>query len=133
MSKTGFIKMFLVGMSMMSFMSCATIVSGGSPQIIIDGNAKEPVTIITEKQTYSNVELPAVVKVRRHAIDGQRVHIKSENYSYRDIVLEKKTNSWTFANILIGGLIGWAVDLGTNCVSVPQQKHFYIEAESKNN
>lgn len=112
--------------TIISFSSCATIVSG-SPKITIDGNVKEPVTIVTEKQTYSNVTLPIQVKIKRHAIDGQRIQIKSENNQYKDIVLEKKTNSWAFGNILLGGLIGWFVDLGTNAVSIPQQKHFYIE------
>ena len=38
--------------------SCASIVSGGSPKITIDGNVREPVTIATTKQTYPNVTLP---------------------------------------------------------------------------
>ena len=108
--------------------SCATIVSGGSPTITIDGNVKEPVTITTTKQTYPNVTLPYVVKVNRHKIDGQRIYVQSETTRYKDIVLEKATNGWAFGNILIGGLIGWGIDLGTNAVSKPAQKHFYINA-----
>lgn len=42
--------------------------------------------------------------------------------------LIKSTNGWAFGNILIGGLIGWGIDLGTNCVSKPAQTHFYINA-----
>lgn len=105
--------------------SCATIVSGGSPTITIDGNVREPVTITTTKQTYPNVTLPYVVKVNRHKIDGQRIYVQSETTRYKDIVLEKATNGWAFGNILIGGLIGWGIDLGTNAVSKPAQKHFY--------
>ena len=41
-----------------SMTSCATIVAGGSPKITIDGDTRDPVTIITEKQTYPNVQLP---------------------------------------------------------------------------
>ena len=108
--------------------SCATIVSGGSPKITIDGNLSEPVTITTTKQTYPNVTLPYVVKVNRHKLDGQRIYIQSETTRYKDVVLEKSTNGWAFGNILIGGLIGWAIDLGTNCVSKPAQTHFYINA-----
>ncbi len=108
--------------------SCATIVSGGSPKITIDGNVREPVTITTTKQTYPNVTLPYVVKVNRHKIDGQRIYVQSETTRYKDIVLEKTTNGWAFGNILIGGLIGWGIDLGTNAVSKPAQKHFYINA-----
>ena len=108
--------------------SCATIVSGGSPTITIDGNVREPVTITTTKQTYPNVTLPYVVKVNRHKIDGQRIYVQSETTRYKDIVLEKTTNGWAFGNILIGGFIGWGIDLGTNAVSKPAQKHFYINA-----
>lgn len=88
----------------MSLTSCATILSGSANKIYIDGDVDEPVTIVTEKQTYENVELPAMVKINRHGIDGQRVKIKSENYEYKDIVLEKKINAVTFGNILLGGI-----------------------------
>lgn len=129
MKKTKFLKAVLFAAAMpMLLSSCATIVSGGSPKITIDGNVGEPVTITTTKQTYRNVTLPYVVKVRRHALDGQRIYINSETTRYRDVVLEKKTNAWAFGNILIGGLIGWGVDLGTNCVSKPAQTRFYINA-----
>ena len=84
--------------------SCATIVSGGNPSITINGNVSEPVTIVTEEQTYPNVGLPAVVKVNRHHLDGQRIRITSENYKFDDIVLEKSVNGWAFGNILLGGL-----------------------------
>ena len=106
--------------------SCATIVSGGNPSITINGNVSEPVTIVTEEQTYPNVGLPAVVKVNRHHLDGQRIRITSENYKFDDIVLEKSVNGWAFGNILLGGLIGWGVDLATNCVSKPTQTQFTI-------
>lgn len=108
--------------------SCATIVSGGSPKITIDGNVSEPVTITTTKQVYPNVTLPYQVKVNRHKLDGQRIYVQSETTRYRDVVLQKSTNEWAFGNILIGGLIGWAIDLGTNCVSKPAQTQFYINA-----
>lgn len=116
----------------MSFTSCATILSGSANKIYIDGDVDEPVTIVTEKQTYENVELPAMVKINRHGIDGQRVKIKSENYEYKDIVLEKKINAVTFGNILLGGIPGWLVDLATNCVSMPQKKHYDITGKPKN-
>jgi hypothetical protein len=114
-----------------SMSSCATIVAGGSPKITIDGDTKEPVTIITEKQTYPNVQLPYTVQVNRHHIDGQRIQIQSDKDSYRDVVLEKKVNSWTWGNILLGGLIGWSVDLITNCVSKPSKPNYFIEKRTE--
>ena len=109
------------------FSSCATLVAGGNPKILIDGAVDEPVTITTEKNVYSDVVLPYMVEVNRHKINGQRINIKSEHHQYKDIVLEKAVNAWTFGNILIGGLIGWGVDLGTNCVCKPAQDHYFIQ------
>lgn len=99
------------------------------PKITIDGNSEEPVTITTEKQVYTNVTLPYKVKVNRHKIDGQRIQIQSATKRYNDVVLSKSVNGWAFGNILLGGIIGWGVDLGTNCVSKPSQTYFYIQPQ----
>lgn len=126
------IKLAAIAVSfVLSFSSCATIVAGGSPRITIDGDTKAPVTIITEKQTYPNVQLPYEVQVNRHHIDGQRIQIQSDNGSYRDIVLEKEVNGWTWGNILIGGLIGLGVDLITNCVAKPSKPTYFIERRTE--
>lgn len=124
-------KLVLLCVVTLCFTSCATIFDGGSPTIHLEGNSPEPLTIVTEKQTYPNVMLPATVQVNRHKLEGQRIKITSENYEYPDIVLEKKINGITFVNILIGGVIGWAVDAATNCVSVPQQKYYNVSGTPK--
>ena len=108
----------MVAIAPMLFASCATIASGGDPSITIYGNVSEPVTITTEKQTYADVTLPAIT-------------ITSENNNFNDIVLKKKVNEWAFGNILIGGLIGWGIDLGTNSVSKPAQTEFSVVPQPK--
>ena len=134
MKKTNFLKAaFVMVLPAMMLTSCATILTGGSPTIAIDGDVKEPVTIITEKQTYANVQLPCSVHVNRHHLEGQRIKIQSENFDFKDIVLEKTINGVTFANIIIGGLIGWGVDMITNCVSNPQSKNYFVEGKKKEN
>ena len=128
MNKTKSIKTAIAAtVAPMLLSSCATIVSGGDPSITINGDVKEPVNITTTKQTYQGVSLPAVVRVNRHKLDGQRITITSENYKFNDIVLEKTVNGWAFGNILLGGLIGWGVDLGTNSVVKPTQTEFNIQ------
>ncbi len=106
--------------------SCATIVAGGSPSITIDGDTPNPVTIVTAKRTYKDVLLPVTVEVSRHKIDGQRIQVLSKTEKYRDIFLSKKTNSWAYGNILLGGLIGWGIDLITNCVAKPKETNYYL-------
>lgn len=106
--------------------SCATIVSGGSPSIIIDGSYTKPVTITTTKAVYEKVTLPIEVKVRRKKLQGQRITITAENDKFKDILLEKEVNPWAFGNILIGGVIGFGIDLTTNAVVQPAVTHYYI-------
>ena len=131
MKKESILLLFATAIASISLSSCATIVSGGDPSITINGNVNEPVDITTAKQTYSRVTLPAVVQVQRHKLDGQRIRITSENYKFDDIVLGKQVNGWAFGNILLGGVIGWGVDLATNCVVKPEQTQFTIQPISK--
>ena len=115
-----------IAMGMM-LTSCATIVSGSTASIHIDGDVDEPVTITTSLQTYEDQSLPTVVKIKRKQMDGQHINISSEHYKFKDIVLTKTTNEWAFGNILLGGLIGLTIDLITNSVSKPEQSHFFIK------
>lgn len=110
----------------LSFTSCATIMSGGTPTIHLEGKIDEPVTIVTERNTYPNVTLPINVQINRHKLEGQRIKISSENYEYNDIILSKSFNGTTILNIFIGGVVGWVVDMATNCVSLPSQKNYYV-------
>ena len=107
--------------------SCATIVSGGNPTIVINSAYDDaPVNITTSCAYYDQVTFPAVVKVKRKQLEGQRIQIESEKYQFGDIVLRRKTNPWAWGNILFGGLVGLSVDLLTNSVSQPAQDDFLI-------
>lgn len=126
------IKFLLMSFGIMTLTSCATLFDGGSPKILLEGwGVDEPVTITTEKKVYENVKFPATVEVKRHKIDGQRISIQSENYMFQDIVLQKKVNGWTWGNIAIGGIIGWCVDMGTNCVSKPKESKYTVVYKHK--
>ena len=128
------IRLFLTIIAcMLMFTSCATIITGTTSKVTIDGDVNEPVTITTNFQTYEDVELPQVVTISRKAIDGQRIQIESEHYKFKDVVLRKAINGWAWGNILIGGLIGLAIDLGTNAVSKPAIDSFNIKPIPKEN
>ncbi len=120
----------LAATSLFLLSSCATITSGGSPKITINGDIPEPVTVTTEKKSYTGT-LPLVVKVKRHHLEGQRIRISSEHYKFDDIILNKTINGYAFGNIMIGGIIGWGIDLCTNCVCVPLQTTYNIKPLAK--
>jgi hypothetical protein len=125
------IEILFVAVMLLSLTSCATIFAGGSPKILLEGNVDEPVTITTDKQVYKDVTLPAMVEVKRHKIDGKRIKIESPNFVFQDIVLQKKIEGWTWGNIAIGGIIGWCVDMATNCVSKPKQTKYEVNAQPR--
>lgn len=113
------------------FSSCATIVTGTSPKVTINGDTDEPVTITTSYQTYQNVTLPFQVRLKRKHLDGQRISVTSDKYTYKDIIVSKKTNGWAWGNILLGGIPGWIIDLCTNAVSVPSEKEYRVHGVPK--
>ena len=107
--------------------SCATIASGGDPFITINGSlVDEPVTITTEKQTYPNIILPAEVQVKRKKLEGQKIKIESDSYTFNDIELHKAVNHWVVGDFLLGGVAGLGIDLLTNSVSKPTQSVYDI-------
>lgn len=130
MKKKSILAIFVVG-TLCLLSSCATIVTGTKPKVIINGDTNEPVTIRTSYKTYENVMLPAQVQVRRKHLSGQHISVRSENYTYQDIMIDKKTNGWAWGNLALGGLIGWIIDLGTNAVSEPRQKEYTIHGVQK--
>lgn len=107
------------------YTSCATIISGSSAKIQIDGNVDEPVNIVTSKDVYRDISLPTTVEVNRRSLDGQHIQISSENYAFSDIVLRKSTNSWSILSAALYG-VPLLVDLMTNAASEPAQNHFFI-------
>ncbi len=130
MKKKSFLATLVVG-TLCLFSSCATIVTGTKPKVTISGDTNEPVTIRTSYKTYENVMLPTQVQVKRKHLSGQHISVSSENYTYQDIMLDKKTNGWAWGNLALGGIVGWIIDLGTNAVSEPRTKEYHIHGVPK--
>lgn len=109
------------------FSSCATILDGGNPTVTLYGLPdNQRVTVITNVQEYRNVCLPKRVKVARHHLDGQPIHVINDNGERQTVYLEKSVNGLTLLNILVGGLIGFGIDCATNSVATPAFKHLYV-------
>ena len=110
------------------YSSCATIISGTSAKIQIDGAVDEHVNIVTSKNVYRDISLPTTVEVKRRSLDGQHIQISSENYAFSDIVLRKSNNPWSILSALYG--VPLLVDLMTNAASEPAQDHFFITPDA---
>jgi hypothetical protein len=104
--------------------SCATIISGTTADVHLDGNVDEPINVVTTKGEYRDLNLPATVKVKRRSLNGQHIQISSENYVYSDIVLQSSVNPWSIAGAFL--YVPLIVDLATNAASQPTQNRFTI-------
>lgn len=111
--------------------SCATILTGGSPDITINSNYTDPVTITTTKGVYYDVKLPYTVKVKRAHLAGQHIIVQNETDRLGDIVLSSQFNAWFLGNLLIGGIPGMIIDLATSSVTKPSQTYYYITVSSE--
>lgn len=109
--------------------SCATIISGSTAKIHIDGDVDEPVTIATSNGVYRDLSLPATVEVRRRSLDGQHIQINSENYAFSDIIIRKSLNPWSVLDAMVYGF-PLVIDLLTNAVSEPEQSRFFIAPDA---
>lgn len=121
----------LVAFAIVGFSSCATIINGGDPLVTIEGDIKEPVTIITDAKTYKDVTLPIEVKVERHGISGQQIQIFSDSLEFEDVVLQKKVTGWTAANYLMLNIPGFFIDWATNCNVKPRHTHYLISPKGE--
>ena len=124
-SKVNFV---LLTIFAMLFSSCATIISGTTAKIALDGNVDEPVTVSTTKGLYKDVTLPTTVEVKRRSLEGQHIQISSENYAFSDIVLSSSLNSWSLLSAVF--VYPLVVDLATDAVNEPAQKRFFITPDA---
>lgn len=117
---TWIVLLFLI----VSSTSCATIFCGTRPNIYIEGDVDEPVTIVSSYGEWKDVELPTTVKVRRHQLEGQRIQISSAHHTFDDIVLQKTFNEVSLFSLAVD--LPFVVDLLTNAVSKPKYNNFHI-------
>ena len=123
------ISVLVLLISAMLCSSCATIISGTTADIHIDGNVDEPLTVVTTHAEYQDLSLPATVKVKRRSLDGQHIQISSPSYAFSDIVLRKSVNPWSVLDAFLYG-VPLVVDLMTNAASVPAQNRFYVTPDA---
>ena len=75
------ISVLVLLISAMLCSSCATIISGSTADIHIDGKVDEHLTVVTTHGEYQDLSLPATVKVKRRSLDGQHDDCQSDLYA----------------------------------------------------
>lgn len=93
--------------------SCASIFSGGHQSVRI--NSQPPGAAVTIDGTPSGTT-PTTATLSRKT--SHRVGISLKGFKPYEVTLEQKFNAWVLGNILIGGIIGIAIDNSTGAAYV---------------
>lgn len=92
--------------------SCSTIVNGRYDEVRVSSSVPGAAVIV---DGMNKGQTPCVVEVSRKG--GQTLSIEKEGYEAYQTRLSTSLSGWMFGNILIGGLIGIAVDVTTGAWS----------------
>jgi PEGA domain len=104
-------KMFIVVLSSLLFTNCATILSG-SKKLIKFNSTPNAATILINEIEVGKTPFETKLKANK----DYNVKIILEGYKPFEIKLKQKINHWIWGNILIGGLVGYIVDLSTGAI-----------------
>ena len=119
-----------VAAAFLAVSSCATIFNGVKAKVwLTNDNVHEPVNIVADNKSYSNVMLPYRVKVKRGYKDSH-ITITSNNYEPYTMDIEKVFNASYIANILCP--IGFVIDAATGAMMKPEQKSYYVNLVRRN-
>ena len=115
---------------------CATLICGGKQRITVNSEPSGANVTITFQQTttlvdsVTSAEYPEVGKVDKNVITGKTpmiievrrkrrhltVVVRREGYDPYRFIIVRTFNTWVFGNIILGGVLGLAVDLMTGAV-----------------
>ncbi|MFT5660720.1 MAG: hypothetical protein ACI9TV_001362 [Sulfurimonas sp.] len=99
----------VLGLSVMLFSGCATILGGGTDQTISINSSKS----MKGTMTYADgsgtqyFTTPATLNVERKSKD---INITSSNGDFNPVNVKSELNPWFLGNIIFGGLIGSTTD-----------------------
>ncbi len=114
-----------------SLTSCATILGGSKSKVqFANDKITQPVDITIDGKLYSNVSLPARLKVKG-GFKPSHVTATSKGYEKTSVTVEKKFNSKTLWNIIWGGIPGMAIDAGTGAMMKPKYNSYFLDLKKE--
>lgn len=91
---------------------CATVVSGTDQSIQVDSTPSNAIVMLNGNQRGTT---PLKLNIQRNAKNAT-VQLNLQGFESKEITLKKTTNGWIWGNILLGGIIGVAVDAATGAM-----------------
>src|SRR3982751_6604380 len=112
--KTG--KIAVVAALAVAVSGCASIVKGSSEAITIRTVPSGAVCTLSNPRGKWRVSTPGRVRVKRSSEDMD-VTCRATGYTDASGTISSDFETWTLGNVLIGGLVGLAVDWSTGAVN----------------
>lgn len=100
--------------AMCSLSACATITTGSSQSLSVDTVPERGAqcTLTNDKGSWTLAETPSSVTVSR-AYSALNVKCKKQGYGEGTTTVQSSTKGAAYGNILLGGIIGGAVDMSS--------------------
>lgn len=103
---------------------CATVISGRTQEIGVSSSPSGAKVFVNGQEKGIT---PIALKLSRK--DKHVIKIQLEGYKPYEVVLVRKINGWVLGNILIGGLIGLAVDAITGAIYKLEPDNISVKLE----
>ena len=122
-------KTALLFVASLLFASCATILSGTKAKVQVSSPDAPSASVKVDGGTSSYVSFPATVQV---PCGSSPSVIEAETETKQGaVVVNKKFNSTSLLNILIGGIPGFIVDFATGAIKKPEYSSYTINMKDK--
>lgn len=127
----------IAAVTLCSTTSCGTIFIGARENILFTSNlpSNTPVKLVVDGERIGyKVCFPTTVSVRRGYAPSYAI-AETEGYEASSVTIRKKFHPAILANIVLGGVIGACVDLGSGAVSQAEKKcyEFYFTKDKHEN
>lgn len=88
---------------------CATLVGGGSTQDVSFTSTPPGARVLLDGEEIGMTPVTSTLERKRAVF----VQLELDGYETREIAITRSVNGWVWGNLLLGGLIGLAIDYGT--------------------
>ena len=110
-----FISIFILACFVLVFTECASIFKGSKQKFPVISNPSNATVIIKNKDGNDifKCETPCEVTLKKNDLRKGSIIISKDGYETVTLPLGEKIEGWCWGNILLGGIIGWLIDVGT--------------------
>ncbi|MBP3839731.1 MAG: hypothetical protein J6D35_02060 [Chryseobacterium sp.] len=116
-------KIALLAVCGLSFVSCATILTGTNTKIAF---ASEPSGAKVLYKGQEKCTTPCIATFNK-SLSNVNVEYKLENYPTKNVNLNRNFNGTTILNVLLGGIIGIGIDVATGSVMNYTDNSYFVD------